>query len=108
MGEEDLAPASAADTLRLIEEQRSVAERSLTPDPRLIYWPWGLAWLVGFGLFFLRFGPNDRVFVNMPAWLPLSTLYVLMIAAHAARSPARSARHQVCATSGQKCRYVDM
>ena len=95
MGEEDAAPASAADTLRLIEEQRSVAERSLTPDPRLIYWPWGIAWLVGFGLFFLRFGPNDRVFVHMPVWLPLSTLYALMIAAFVISgvAGARVSRH---------------
>ena len=66
MGDEDETPFNAADTLRLIEEQRSTTQRSLTPDPRLLYWPWGFAWLVGFGLLFLRFGPNGRVFVDMP------------------------------------------
>ena len=82
MGEDDDAtPFNAADTLRLIEEQRSSTARSLTPDPRLLYWPWGIAWLVGFGLLFLRFGPGGRVFVDLPVWLPLSTLYALMIAA---------------------------
>ena len=82
MGEDDdAAPISAADSLRLIEEQRSATARSLIPDPRLIYWPWGIAWLVGFGLLYLRFGPAGRVTVNLPDWLPLSTLYVLMIAA---------------------------
>jgi hypothetical protein len=81
MGEDEAAPVSAADTLKIIDEQRAAAERSLTPDPRLIYWPWGIAWLVGFALLFLRFGPDNRVFVDLPVWLPLSTLYALMIAA---------------------------
>ena len=70
-----------AESLRLIEHQRAEAERNLTPDPRLFLWPWAFAWLIGFTLFFLRFGPDDRVFVNMPEWLPLTTLMVLMIAA---------------------------
>jgi hypothetical protein len=79
--EDDPAPISAADTLRLIEEQRAATERSLTPDPRLLYWPWGVAWLVGFGLLFLRYGPDNRILFDMPSWLPLSTLYALMVAA---------------------------
>jgi hypothetical protein len=92
---DDETPFNAADTLRIIEEQRSTTARSLTPDARLIYWPWGIAWLVGFGLFFLRFGPNNRVFVDMPAWLPLSTLYALMIVAFVVSgvAGARVSRH---------------
>ena len=95
MGDEDETPFSAADSLRLIEEQRSTTQRSLTPDPRLLYWPWGIAWLVGFGLLFLRFGPNGRVFVDMPVWLPLSTLYFLMIVAFVVSgvAGARASRH---------------
>src|SRR5690349_4026075 len=81
MGEDDVAPTSAAESLRLIQDQRDVAERSLRPDPRLIYWPWGIAWFVGFGLLFLRHGPHGQVRVDMPAALPLITLYVLMIIA---------------------------
>jgi hypothetical protein len=93
--DEDDAPISAADTLRLIDEQRNAAERSLTPDPRLLYWPWGTAWLIGFGLLFLRFGPGGRVFVDLPIWLPLSTLYALMIVAFVISgvAGARVARH---------------
>jgi hypothetical protein len=79
--DDDAAPISAADTLKLIDEQRTTAERGLTPDPRLIYWPWGIAWFVGFGLLFLRFGPGGRVLVDLPDWLPLSTLYALMLVA---------------------------
>jgi hypothetical protein len=79
--DDDAAPADAAETLRLIREQQVATERSLTPDPRLIYWPWGIAWLVGFALLFLRFGPHGRVYVNLPSWLPLTTLFVLMIIA---------------------------
>lgn len=102
MGEDDdAAPISAADTLRLIEEQRSTAARSLTPDPRLLYWPWGIAWLIGFGLLFLRYGPDNRILVDMPAWLPLSTLYALMIVAFvvSAVAGARVSRHLSGASS---------
>ena len=60
--DDDAAPVSAAESLRLIEAQRAATERSLTPDPRLIYWPWGVAWLVGFGLLFLRYGPDGQVY----------------------------------------------
>jgi hypothetical protein len=79
--DDEAAPPSAAETLRLIQEQQDATERSLTPDPRLIYWPWGIAWLIGFGLLFLRFGPHGRSFVHLPSWLPLTILYVLMVVA---------------------------
>ncbi|MEV4626566.1 transporter [Micromonospora sp. NPDC049523] len=79
--DDEQPPASPAETLRLIRQQQAEAARQLNPDPRLVYWPWGIAWLVGFGLFFLRFGPDDRVFVNLPEWLPLTALFVLLGAA---------------------------
>jgi hypothetical protein len=80
--EEDEDPApTAAESLRLIQTERAATERSLRPDPRLIYLPWGIAYLVGFGLLYLRFGPDDKVTVNMPNWLPLTTLYSLMLVA---------------------------
>ena len=70
-----------AESLRLIERERARAERALTPDQRLFLWPWGFAWLIGFSVFFLRFGPDGRVFVDLPEWLPLVVLFGLMIAA---------------------------
>jgi hypothetical protein len=81
--DDDLPPADAATALRLIKEQQAEAARRLNPDERLIFWPWGLAWLIGFGLLFLRFGPDGRVFVDMPRWLPLTALFVLLVAAAA-------------------------
>jgi hypothetical protein len=78
---DDHPPASPADSMRLIAEERATAARELVPDIRLLSWPWGIAWLVGFGLLFLRFGPNDRVFVPMPEWLPLAVLFTLLVVA---------------------------
>ena len=70
-----------AESLRLIERERAEAERNLTPDPRLLLWPWGFAWLVSFTVYFLRFGPDGRIFVDMPGWLPLIVLLVAMMVA---------------------------
>src|SRR5690606_2748185 len=92
---EDEAPLSADEAQRLIEQRRAEASRKLSPDPRLLYWPWGVSWLGGFALLFLRYGPDGRVLLDMPAWLPLTTLYALMFAAFLTSgiSRARSARH---------------
>ncbi|HEX9999870.1 MAG TPA: transporter [Actinoplanes sp.] len=70
-----------AESLALIERERANLERDLTPDPRLMHWPWGFAWLLGLLVFFLRYGPDGRVFVDMPDWLPLSLLVLLMVGA---------------------------
>ena len=32
-------------------------------------------------MLFLRFGPDDRVLVEMPSWLPLAVLYALLVGA---------------------------
>ena len=69
------------DALRLIERERGNTMRHVTPDPRLMYWPWGLTWLISFGLSFLRFGPDGRTLVAMPAWVPMTALTALLIAA---------------------------
>jgi hypothetical protein len=79
--DDDIPLTDPAESLRLIERERANLERSLTPDPRLMLWPWGFAWLIGFGLFFLRYGPGGRVFVDLPAWLPLVVLMGLLFAA---------------------------
>ena len=101
------APASPAETLRLIDAERAEAQRVLTPDPRLIYVPWGLAWLVGHALLFLRFGPDGRVLVEMPVVLPLIVLYVLLAIALVvtARAAFRAGRHVVGVSTVQGRRY---
>jgi hypothetical protein len=78
---DDDLPMDPAESLRLIESERAEAERILTPDQRLFLWPWGFAWLIGFTVYYLRFGPDGRVLVALPEWLPLLTLVVLMIGA---------------------------
>ena len=92
-GEE--APASPAETMRLIQAARAAAQRSMRPDPRLTYVPWGVAWLVGFGLLYLRHGPNERVLVPMPSWLPLAVFYALLLVAFvvSARAGVKAGRH---------------
>jgi hypothetical protein len=76
--DEDQPPASPAESLRLIREQRAEAERSLTPDPRRVYWPWSFSWLIGFGAFFLKYGSDGDGLVAMPDWVPMATLFGLM------------------------------
>jgi hypothetical protein len=76
--DDDISPAEA---LSLIQRERANLVRDIRPDPRLMYWPWGFAWLLGFGLLFLRFGPDGKVYANLPDWLPLTAMLVLFIAA---------------------------
>ena len=78
MDDEPLSPEAS---LALIVEEQEAARRRLDVDPAIFLIPWGLAWLVGYGLLFLRYGPNERVLVSMPEWLPLVTLYALLVAA---------------------------
>jgi len=79
--DDDLPLGDPAESLALIERERANLERDLTPDPRLMFWPWGIAWAISFTVFFLRFGPDGRVFVDLPGWLPLLILAVMLFAA---------------------------
>jgi hypothetical protein len=81
MDPDDRPLSDPAATLALIEAQRATAERRLNPHPIVWYGPWGTAWLLGFGLLFLRFGPDGKVFVDMPEWLPLVVLYASLVGA---------------------------
>jgi hypothetical protein len=81
--DDELPPVDPAESLRLIEHERAETALNITPDPRGLLWPWGFAWVLGFGVYFLRFGPDDRVFVDLPSWLPLTLLLVLFLAAGA-------------------------
>ncbi|MFI5911543.1 transporter [Dactylosporangium sp. NPDC051541] len=76
--DDEAPPGSAADSLALIRKEQAVVGKAISLNPMLYYVPWGLAWFIGFGLLFLRYGPDSRVYVAMPDWLPLVTLFVLM------------------------------
>jgi hypothetical protein len=104
---DDLPPADPAESLRLIQHERAETERILTPDPRLLLWPWGVAWLIGFAVYFLRFGPDGRVFVDMPSWLPLLVLLGLILAAGVVTgvTGARAGRSVAGPSSQQGLRY---
>ncbi|MDI6100645.1 transporter [Actinoplanes sp. NEAU-A12] len=95
------------EALRLIEHEQVNVIRHVTPDPRLMYWPWGLTWLISFGLSFLRYGPDGRALVALPEWVPLTSLTALMIAAgiFTGVAGARSGRHISGPSSRQGVMY---
>ncbi|MGW4473267.1 hypothetical protein [Nonomuraea sp. NPDC004354] len=71
MDDEDLSPA---EMMRLIEEQSAAATRRLQPDPLLLYAPWGVAWMAGFGAFFLAHGLDGRPLAPISWQLALAVL----------------------------------
>ncbi|MFG3553754.1 transporter [Micromonospora sp. NPDC047557] len=104
--DDDRPPADAATALQLIRDQRAATVSRLEPDARLLYWPWGVAWLVGFGLFFLRYSPGDRVLVRLPDWLPLTALFALLVAAGAIQAVAGARAYgQVTGDSARRGRW---
>ncbi|WP_326821930.1 hypothetical protein [Streptosporangium sp. NBC_01756] len=74
MDDDDQA-MSPEETLRLIEQQGSAAVHRLTPDPVPHYLAWGLAWLVGFGAFFLRQGLSGTPYVPVPDGVAMALLF---------------------------------
>lgn len=79
--DDDAPPASAAASLALIQQEQAAVAGTVNLNPMAYYLPWGLAWLLGYGLLFLRYGPGGRIFVNLPDWLPLIVLFASMILA---------------------------
>jgi hypothetical protein len=105
--DEHLPPDDPAASLRLIHQEQANLVRRLTPDPRLMYWPWGFAWLIGFGAIFLRYSPGGRPLVAMPDWLPLVILMTVLIAAGVVSGVAggRAARQVAGPSSRQGLMY---
>ncbi|WP_430790977.1 transporter [Actinoplanes sp. G11-F43] len=95
------------DALRLIEREQVNTIKHVTPDPRLMYWPWGLTWLISFGLSFLRYGPGGETLVDMPEWIPMTALTGLLIAAGVFTGivGARASRHIEGRSSRQGLMY---
>lgn len=56
-----------ADILRAIEDERLHAESAMTPNARLLYGSWGVAWLIGFAALYAAFVPTDQPL--LPFWL---------------------------------------
>lgn len=77
----DQLPSTPAEMMRLIEQQQAEAVRRLSPDPLLTYVPWGVAWLVGFGAFFLTYGFDGHALVPIGWQLALSLLMGLQVVA---------------------------
>ncbi|MET8120582.1 transporter [Micromonospora sp. NPDC005189] len=104
--DDDPPPTDAAAALRLIRDQQAATATRLEPDSRLVYWPWGIAWLVGFGLFFLRFSPGERELLRLPGWLPLTVLFALLLAAAAVQATASTRAYgQVTGDSARRGRW---
>jgi hypothetical protein len=105
--DDDAPPTDPAESLRLIQQEQANLARTLIPDARLMYWPWGVAWLIGFGLLFLRFAPGGRVLVDMPVWLPSTVLLALLIGAGIVTGVAggRAGRHITGPSSRQGLMY---
>ncbi|MEV4513001.1 transporter [Dactylosporangium sp. NPDC049525] len=76
--DDDAPPASPAESLALIQQERAAVASTVSINPLAYYLPWGLAWMVGYGLLFVRYGPDGRIFVDLPDWLPLAVLFVCM------------------------------
>jgi hypothetical protein len=82
-GEDDETAMSPAESLALIVRQRQETARRLGSNPLPFFLAWGLAWLVGFGAFFLRLGLDGRPYVDIPRAACLAILFVSLTLAMA-------------------------
>jgi hypothetical protein len=72
-------PPSVQDALGIIQRQQQVAAAQIEPNARLLYGVWGLAWLLGFGAFYLIV---DAIIVA-PLWVAGAVFSALLAAAGA-------------------------
>ncbi len=95
--EQDLATgeATAADgaldpaqQLRLVAETRARTHRALVPDERVVFGAWGVAWFVGFGVFWLSSPLRDGgPLVALPGLFDGLLFFALLVAAGFAMLP---------------------
>ncbi|WP_248959102.1 hypothetical protein [Sphaerisporangium perillae] len=83
---EDERALSPEEMLRIIESQRAVTARRLGGDPPVFYVVWGLAWLVGFGAFFLHYGLSGRSYAPISVGSATAILFAAMALAIAITS----------------------
>ncbi|MFI7441744.1 transporter [Nonomuraea indica] len=79
---DDGEPApSPEEMLRLIERQRADTVRRLKGDPRLLYAPWGVAWLLGFGTLFLHYGLGGEPYLAISQMQAVGVMLSLQVLA---------------------------
>jgi hypothetical protein len=83
MVDDDERAPSPEEMLRVIEEQSHATVRLLQGDPRLLYVPWGAAWLLGFTALFLHYGLGGRPYLPISQMQAVSVLMAAMIVAGA-------------------------
>ncbi|WP_214409025.1 hypothetical protein [Sphaerisporangium fuscum] len=80
-GDEDEGALGLEESLRLIEGQRAVTARRLWGGTALFCVPWGVAWLVGFGAFFLHYGLSERPYGLISAEAATAVLFAALLLA---------------------------
>ncbi|MEV7806001.1 hypothetical protein AB0O28_23940 [Microbispora sp. NPDC088329] len=103
----ETAPADPGSLLRLIQTEQRQARHRLYVNPLSVHVPWGLAWLIGYGLIFLRYGPDGRVMLDTPRVLPWLVLILCCAAALTATiiGIRRGTRHISGQSSHQSMMY---
>lgn len=90
--DDDGASLDPLTSLQLVTDQRRRTDASLDADPRLLYGVWGVAWLVGFGLFWLS-SPFRVAGPLLDIPLPVvGVVYAALLLAAAVVSIAHTAR----------------
>ncbi|MGI5291717.1 hypothetical protein ACQEVF_51570 [Nonomuraea polychroma] len=82
MLDDERAP-SPEETLRVIKEQQAAAERHIYIDPLVLYFPWGVAWLLGFTAYFLHYGLDGRPYAPISQPQAQSVLMIAQVVAGA-------------------------
>jgi hypothetical protein len=73
-----------AEQLRLVADQDARTRAALTPDERLLFAAWGIAWLVGFGVIWLAApGREGGPILPVPGWSVGLLFFLLLVTAGA-------------------------
>ncbi|MEV0587624.1 hypothetical protein [Nonomuraea sp. NPDC050310] len=78
---EDEARMTPEESLSLIRQQEAATIHRLVPNPLFTYTPWGVSWLVGYGLFFLSYGLDGTPILPIPWGWALAVLLALQLLA---------------------------
>jgi hypothetical protein len=73
----DEEPLSPDEALALVEDQRHRVNRSLQVNVALVHGALGVAWLVGFGIFYFAFGRGAGQTPEVPVWTAVAVIGVV-------------------------------